>query len=78
MNVTDDDDDDDTEEDDDDDPKPVYIPDPVPIMRYLTFNEKVIMWAVIIGMICMCCKTKYCYNYRRLRREEDDVEKEFN
>ena len=26
----------------------------------------------------MCCKTKYCYNYRRLKREEDDVEKEFN
>ena len=59
----DDDDEEETTVEEDDSGKvakyPVTI---IPISRALTFNEKIILWVFIGGILLMCCKNKYCYS----------------
>ena len=84
FNRTDDDDEEESNDDDDDD-APSYPVEVIPISKELTFNEKVVMWVVLMGIIFVCAKEAFCPEYAlipgfcpRLVREPDDVEREFH
>ena len=61
-----DDDDDDEEEtttdEDSEDKEAKYPVRKVIIVRHLTFNEKVVFWVFLFGILLMCFKNKYCYS----------------
>lgn len=54
--------------------KPGAYPVDNTIYKYLTFSEKMIMFAVIFGIISYCMKKKYANNWKLAEKKEDKFE----